>query len=251
LFNRHRRVRLRPFSAQKLAERLRPFQIAALDKPGDERRREALRNRSDVPPVAHRHGGIRAQASHPDGALVFDSFGCEQSSGHSRQLCKSEQCGKARLQPHTGGLDLRAAWYREGHENPDRQQQTPEGPVHGRKWYGTCTSSSPIPRGNFVRQERRKHFRVTQLFVGQWHAASGAAQVRIADLSAGGCFVQSLAMPKQGERTSVSVTVGDSVFRFSGHVVYLDRIGFSMKFDPISESEAAELDSRLTAMAAK
>jgi hypothetical protein len=102
-----------------------------------------------------------------------------------------------------------------------------------------------------VVQERRKHYRVTQLFVGQWHASSGAAQVRIADLSAGGCFVQSLAMPRQGEQTSVSVTVGDRTFKFSGRVVYLDRIGFSVKFDPISESEAAELDSRLAEAAAK
>lgn len=100
-------------------------------------------------------------------------------------------------------------------------------------------------------QERRKHFRVTQLFVGQWHASSGGSAVRIGDLSAGGCFVQSLAMPKKGEHTSVSVTVGDRTFRFSGQVVYLDRIGFSVKFDPISESEARELDDRLAAVAAQ
>lgn len=100
-------------------------------------------------------------------------------------------------------------------------------------------------------QERRKHFRVTQLFVGQWHASSGASSVRIGDLSAGGCFVQSLAMPKQGEHTSVTVTVGDRSFTFSGVVVYLDRIGFSVKFDPISESEARELDDRLAQVAAR
>lgn len=100
-------------------------------------------------------------------------------------------------------------------------------------------------------QERRKHFRVNQLFVGQWHAGSGASPVRIGDLSAGGCFVQSLAMPKQGEHTSVSVTVGDRSFKFSGRVVYLDRVGFSVKFDPISESEARELDDRLAAVAAR
>ena len=100
-------------------------------------------------------------------------------------------------------------------------------------------------------QERRKHFRVTQLFVGQWHGGSGASPVRIGDLSAGGCFVQSLAMPKQGEDTSVTVTVGDRSFTFSGRVVYLDRIGFSVKFDPISESESRELDDRLAQAAAR
>jgi hypothetical protein len=100
-------------------------------------------------------------------------------------------------------------------------------------------------------QERRQHYRVTHLFVGQWHAGSGASSVRIGDLSAGGCFVQSLAMPKQGEHTSVTVTVGDRTFTFSGRVVYLDRVGFSLKFDPISESEARELDSRLAGVAAR
>jgi len=102
-----------------------------------------------------------------------------------------------------------------------------------------------------VVQERRQHFRVTQLFEGQWHGGSGASHVRIGDLSAGGCFVQSLAMPKQGEPTSVTVVVGDRSFKFSGRVVYLDRIGFSVKFDPISESEARELDERLAEAAAR
>ena len=96
-----------------------------------------------------------------------------------------------------------------------------------------------------VADDRREHPRVTHLFVGQWHAASGAAQVRIGDLSAGGCFVQSLAMPKKGETTSVSVEVGDRVFRLSGKVVYLDRIGFSMKFDPIPPDDADDLTRRL------
>ena len=100
-------------------------------------------------------------------------------------------------------------------------------------------------------QERRKHFRVTQLFVGQWHGGSGASPVRIGDLSAGGCFVQSLAMPKQGEHTTITVAVGDRSFKFSGRVVYLDRIGFSVKFDPISESEARELDERLAQIAGR
>ena len=63
--------------------------------------------------------------------------------------------------------------------------------------------------------------------------------------------MQSLAMPKQGEQTAVSVVVGDRTFRFSGRVVYLDRIGFSVKFDPISESEAQELESRLAEAAVR
>ena len=94
--------------------------------------------------------------------------------------------------------------------------------------------------------ERRKHPRVTHLFVGQWHASSGAAHVRVADLSVGGCFVQSLAMPAKGEQTSVTVTVGDREFTFSGRVVYIEPgIGFSMTFGPIPSPDAADLTGRL------
>lgn len=93
--------------------------------------------------------------------------------------------------------------------------------------------------------DRREHPRVTHLFVGQWHAASGAAQVRIGDLSVGGCFVQTLAMPKLGETTTVSVELGDRTFRFSGTVVYLDRIGFSMKFNPMPAEDSDDLTRRL------
>ena len=102
-----------------------------------------------------------------------------------------------------------------------------------------------------MNEDRRQHRRVTHLFDGQWHAGSGAARVRIGDLSAGGCFVQSLALPKQGEATSISVQLGDKTFTFSGHVVYLDRIGFSVKFDPISESEAEDLARRLAEVKAQ
>ncbi len=91
-------------------------------------------------------------------------------------------------------------------------------------------------------EERRQHPRVTHLFVGQWHASSGAAHVRVGDLSVGGCFVQSLAMPKTGETTSVTVTVGERIFTFSGRVIYLDPgIGFSMKFVGVPDADAQEL----------
>ena len=94
--------------------------------------------------------------------------------------------------------------------------------------------------------ERRKHPRVTHLFVGQWHASSGAAQVRVGDLSVGGCFVQSLAMPAKDEQTSVTVTVGEREFTFSGRVVYIEPgIGFSMKFGPIPSDVAADLTGLL------
>ncbi len=99
-------------------------------------------------------------------------------------------------------------------------------------------------------KDRRQHPRVARLFVGQWHASSGAAHVRVADLSVGGCFVQSLSSPAMGETTSVTVTVGDHTFTFSGRVVHIDRgIGFSMKFGPVPAAEADTLTRLLEELA--
>ncbi|MGH7635811.1 MAG: PilZ domain-containing protein, partial [Gemmatimonadaceae bacterium] len=40
--------------------------------------------------------------------------------------------------------------------------------------------------------ERRQHPRLAIPIQGSWRGASGGSQCRIADVSAGGCFVQSL-----------------------------------------------------------
>jgi hypothetical protein len=96
-----------------------------------------------------------------------------------------------------------------------------------------------------VADDRREHPRVIHPFPAQWHAATVPARVRIGDLSVGGCFVESLVLPKVGELTSVSVEVGDRTFMFSGHVVSLDRVGFSMKFDPLPAEDAGDLTRRL------
>jgi hypothetical protein len=49
------------------------------------------------------------------------------------------------------------------------------------------------------RQERRTHRRAGP-FEGAWSGASGSSGVRIADLSEGGCFVESLIVPAQRRR---------------------------------------------------
>jgi|SRR6185503_13614282 hypothetical protein len=91
--------------------------------------------------------------------------------------------------------------------------------------------------------ERRRHLRVTQPFDGSWRGASGATKCRIADISLGGCFVQSLAMPTPGENTVVSVAIGaDHSLTFTGRVVYVDPgIGFAVQFNEIGQTHIDEL----------
>ena len=91
--------------------------------------------------------------------------------------------------------------------------------------------------------ERRRHPRVSQPFEGSWRGASGATKCRIGDISLGGCFVQSLAMPTPGESTVVSISIGPGhSLTFTGRVVYVDPgMGFAVQFSEIGTTEVGEL----------
>ena len=82
--------------------------------------------------------------------------------------------------------------------------------------------------------ERRQHRRIVQPLDGTWSGASGTGQCRIADISVGGCFIESLAMPAVGEAAVVAVQVGDHSLSFAGEVLYVEKgMGFAVKFRPI------------------
>jgi hypothetical protein len=57
--------------------------------------------------------------------------------------------------------------------------------------------------------ERRKARRVTVPLEGGWDGASGRRPCRIADLSTGGCFVETLNPPSVGESVSVTISLPD------------------------------------------
>ena len=90
-------------------------------------------------------------------------------------------------------------------------------------------------------KNRRQHERLVHPFEGRWDGASGSGLCRIGDLSAGGCFVQTLAQPALGERTSVTVGIGDQKFTLPGRVVANHPgQGFSVEFDAAAGNELAE-----------
>jgi hypothetical protein len=91
--------------------------------------------------------------------------------------------------------------------------------------------------------ERRQHFRLAMPIEGSWHGASGANVCRIADVSIGGCFIQSLATPTPGEATNVTMHVGpDDTLTLRGLVVYVERgMGFAVSFQDVPAEAAAKI----------
>ena len=85
-------------------------------------------------------------------------------------------------------------------------------------------------------EERRRHQRFAQPLDGSWTGASGSGtgRCRIADISVGGCFIESLAAPGVGETAVITVSVGEHSLAFTGDVLYIEpNMGFAVKFRPI------------------
>jgi len=92
-------------------------------------------------------------------------------------------------------------------------------------------------------QERRGHTRAKHPTQGRWRGASGNASCRIGDISLGGCFIFSQAMPVPGESTTVTIELnGVEPLAVSGHVVYVELgMGFSVRFHDIPADDARSL----------
>lgn len=88
--------------------------------------------------------------------------------------------------------------------------------------------------------ERRRHERRPGPFEGSWvHDGGPTLECRIADLSPGGCFVDSTVKPEAGAEISVSVTFGDTRFTLPAAVVYLAAgQGFGVRFLPSDQTRA-------------
>lgn len=82
--------------------------------------------------------------------------------------------------------------------------------------------------------ERRQHQRFNKPLDGVWSGPSGNGRCRVVDISVGGCFIESLAMPPVGETAVVTVSIGEHTMSFKGEVLYVEsNMGFAVKFRPI------------------
>jgi hypothetical protein len=93
-------------------------------------------------------------------------------------------------------------------------------------------------------QERRGHPRTKHPIEGSWRGASGGAPCRIGDVSLGGCFVFTQAMPIPGESTVVTIErSGAEPLPLPGQVVYVELgMGFSVHFHDLTSDQVASLN---------
>lgn len=99
--------------------------------------------------------------------------------------------------------------------------------------------------------ERRKHPRIARPLDGTWqgNSASGLVTCRIGDLSLGGCFIYSRAVPVRGEEAVVTTKLDDLEITLTGHIVNIDPgMGFSVQFRDLSGEQVQELEAFLAVL---
>lgn len=93
-----------------------------------------------------------------------------------------------------------------------------------------------------MNKERRQHERYKRLLEGHWAGASGTGTCRITDISLGGCFIQTLAMPAVGEETTVTIHLGNHRLAFAGKIAYVESgMGFAVQFQNVHSEEIQQL----------
>ena len=86
--------------------------------------------------------------------------------------------------------------------------------------------------------DHRKYSRIAKPIEATWRGTSGGSACRIADLSWGGCFVQTATEPAVGEHTVITAIIGDREVALTGSVIYRERpIGFAVQFDPLTREQ--------------
>lgn len=92
--------------------------------------------------------------------------------------------------------------------------------------------------------ERRRHPRVPALFDVAWEGAAGRSEARTADLSAGGCFIDTIVPAAVGEEITFSLRLpagGWLVLR--GVVAYhFPNTGFGVRFTEASAEDRRRLE---------
>lgn len=100
----------------------------------------------------------------------------------------------------------------------------------------------PITEPPPPQTERRRFPRRAHALEGAWRSGSAASGCRIADISWGGCFVESPVTPERGEHTELTILMGAEPITLMGRVVAVFRgIGFSVRFDGLTGRTIAAL----------
>ena len=90
--------------------------------------------------------------------------------------------------------------------------------------------------------ERRRYQRLVKPLHATFRGGSGATECRVADISWGGCFVQTVTSVQNHARTEVAFLVGDTMLTIEGEIVSVEPgIGFAVQFDPLTADHAKTL----------
>ena len=97
-----------------------------------------------------------------------------------------------------------------------------------------------------MENERREDERAPVSIEARWEGLSGQHKARVADLSLGGCFIDTLGQAKIGEFIAFAIKRPDGKWlQLRGEVVSVDpQTGFSVAFTFLTEDEQKAL-SRL------
>ncbi len=99
-------------------------------------------------------------------------------------------------------------------------------------------------------KERREHERLATSLEVTWAGAGTAAKVRVADLSVGGCWIDTRSEPAVGDRIHVKATLSGEQVSLPGTVVNVQRgLGFAIKFAELDEATRTQLTTFLESTA--
>jgi len=99
--------------------------------------------------------------------------------------------------------------------------------------------------------EKRKHGRLPLVMEASWEGSGSKSLARTVDISATGCFIDTLAPVEVGETLNLRLTLHDGEYiSLQAVVMYrMPSLGFGIRFTRISDSDRLRLDALLDAEA--
>jgi hypothetical protein len=95
--------------------------------------------------------------------------------------------------------------------------------------------------------EKRRHGRQPLVMEASWEGSGIKSRARTVDISATGCFIDTLAEVEVGERLNLKFTLHDGQpISVQAVVMYrMPSLGFGVRFTKISDSDRLRLDALL------
>jgi hypothetical protein len=96
-------------------------------------------------------------------------------------------------------------------------------------------------------EEKRKHGRVPLVMEASWDGSGSRSSARTVDISASGCFIDTLGIVEVGETLNLRLTLNETEYiSVQGEVVYrMPGLGFGVQFTKVSDSDQLRLDALL------